>query len=136
MSEASRIRRRNWSDIVAIVAGAWAIAEAVWGPAVFSENLMDASAGYVWLIYATAGALAVASVFLAQRVTGLGRVVLGAAGLLLLVITMVYERPHPLALATGVILAVAMLAATPFMGRIPREYPHRNRERPGRSLTG
>jgi hypothetical protein len=123
MSEVSRLRRRNWSDVVAIAAGVWAIAEAIWGPAVFSQNLVDASAGYAWLVFATAGALAIASVFLAQRVTGLGRVVLGIAGLLLLIISIAYERGHPLALATGLILAVLMLAATPFMGRLPRQIP-------------
>jgi hypothetical protein len=117
------MRRRNWSDVVAIAAGAWSIAEAVWGPAVFSQNLVDASAGYAWLVFATAGALAIASVFLAQRITGLGRVVLGIAGLLLLIVSIAYERGHPLALATGLILAILMLASTPFMGRIPRQIP-------------
>lgn len=123
MSEASRIRRRNWSDVVALVAGLWAIAEAVWGPTVFSQRIMDANAGYAWLIFATAGALAVASVFLAQRTTGLGRVVLGVAGLLVATTSLLYERSHPLALATGIILGLAMLASTPFMGSIPRNLP-------------
>jgi hypothetical protein len=123
MSEASRIRRRNWSDIVAILAGMWAIAEAIWGPAVFSQNIVDASAGYAWLVFATAGALAVAAVFLAQRITGLGRVVLAIAGLLLVIIALAYERAHPLALVTGLILGVVMLVATPFMGSIPRNLP-------------
>jgi hypothetical protein len=49
--------------------------------------------------------------------------VLGIAGLLLLIISIAYERGHPLALATGLILAVLMLAATPFMGRLPRQIP-------------
>jgi hypothetical protein len=123
MSEASTARRRHWSDIVALVAGLWAIAESIWGPAISAQNVVDASVGYTWLVFATAGALAVAAVFLAQRMPALARLALAAAGLLLLIVPLIYEREHALPMATGLILAVAMLASTPFIGRIGRELP-------------
>lgn len=126
MSEVSNVRRRHWADIVALVAGLWAIAEAIWGPAVSAQSVIDPRFGYTWLIFATSGALAVAAIFFAQRTPALGRVALAIAGVLLLVITMTFERESLLPLVTGLILAVAMLASAPFIGRIPRHLPPRD----------
>lgn len=126
MSEVNNVRRRHWADIVALVAGLWAIAEAIWGPAVSSQSVVDPRFGYTWLIFATAGALAVAAIFLAQRTPAFGRVALAIAGLLLLIITMMFEREHLVPLVTGLVLAVAMLASAPFVGRLPRHLPPRD----------
>jgi hypothetical protein len=122
-SPAKDARRRHWADVLAIVAGVWAFGEAIWGPAVFSSETTDRGAGASWLAFGVAGLLAVGAVFLAQRYTRPARIVLGVAGLILVVSPFAYRSPAWLPIISSVIVGLAMLAAAPFIGRMPRELP-------------
>jgi hypothetical protein len=124
MESAKSARRRHWADLVAIVAGVWSFGEAIWGPALFaSRETTDRGVGVQWLAFGVAGLLALGSVMLAQRYTRPARIGLGVAGIILLVAPFAFERPATLAIASSVVVGLAMLASAPFIGRMPRELP-------------
>ncbi len=123
MDQAKDARRRHWADVVAIVAGVWSFAEALWGPAVFSSETTDRGVGATWLAFGIGGLLAVGAVLLAQRYTRPARIVLGVAGLLLVLSPLAYREPVWLPIVSSVAAGLAMLAAAPFIGRMPREIP-------------
>ncbi len=123
MERAQDARRRHWADVVAIVAGVWSFGEAMWGPALFSRNTVDRGAGATWLAFGIGGLLAIGAVLLAQRYTRAARITLAVAGVILVVSPFAYRNPVWLPIVTSVVAGLAMLAAAPFIGRLPRELP-------------
>jgi hypothetical protein len=123
VDQAKNARRRHWADVVAIVAGVWSFGEALWGPALFSQNTVDRGAGATWLAFGIGGLLAVVAVLLAQRNTKLARVALALAGLILIASPLAYRHPVMLPVVTSLAAGLAMLAAAPFIGRMPRQVP-------------
>jgi hypothetical protein len=123
MNQSNEARRRHWADLVAIVAGVWAFGEAIWGPAVFSSETIDRGAGATWLAFGIGGLLAIGAVILAQRNTRLARIALGIAGLVLVLSPLAYRHPSWLPIVSSLAVGLAMLAAAPFIGRMPRELP-------------
>ena len=123
MDGAKDARRRHWADLVAIVAGVWSFGEALWGPALFSANTADRGAGATWLAFGVGGLLAIVAVLTAQRYTKPARIVLGVAGLILIASPFAYRQPVWLPIVTSLAAGLAMLAAAPFIGRMPRELP-------------
>ena len=121
MDGASTARRRHWADLVALLAGVWSFGQAIWGPVLFSMETIDRGAGASWLAFGTSGLLAVGAVLLAQRRTKPARIMLGIAGLILVVSPLAYRVPVSLPIITSVIAGIVMLAAAPFIGRMPRE---------------
>jgi hypothetical protein len=84
---------------------------------------MDRGAGATWLAYAIGGLLAVGAVLLAQRYPRAARLVLGLAGVILVVSPFAYRNPVWLPIVSSVVTGLAMLAAAPFIGQMPREIP-------------
>lgn len=124
MNQVKEARRRHWADVVAIVAGVWSFGEALWGPALFSgETTTDRGAGGTWLAFGIGGLLAIVAVVLAQRYLRPARILLALAGLILVVSPIAYRNPSWLPIASSLAVGVAMLAAAPFVGRMPREVP-------------
>jgi hypothetical protein len=123
MNQAKDARRRHWADVVAIVAGVWSFGEAIWGPAVFSSETIDRGVGATWLAFGIGGLLAIGAVLLAQRYTRPARITLGIAGLVLVLSPLAYDHPVWLPIVSSVVAGLAMLAAAPFIGRMPRELP-------------
>jgi hypothetical protein len=116
-------RRRHWADVVAIVAGVWSFGQALWGPTLFSTETVDRGAGPSWFAFGIGGLLAIGSVILAQRSTKLARIVLGVAGLMLVLVPFAYRYPVWPPIISSVVSGLAMLLAAPFIGRMPREIP-------------
>ena len=109
--------------MVAIVAGVWSFGQAIWGPATFASRTMDRGVGATWLAFGIGGLLAIGAVLLAQRSTRPARIMLGLGGLVLLVSPLVYRNPAWLPIVSSVVPGLAMLAAAPFIGRMPRDLP-------------
>lgn len=123
MDGVSKAQRRHWADVVAILAGVWSFAQALWGPAIFSMETVDRGAGASWIAFALGGLLAIGAVLLAQRSTKPARIMLAIGGLILLVSGFAYRNPVSLPIISSIVAGVAMLAAAPFIGRMPRELP-------------
>ena len=123
MERVQKARRRHWADVVAIIAGVWSFGESLWGPALFTQETVDRGAGATWLAFGIAGLLAIGAVLLAQRRTKPARIMLATAGLILVASPFAYRSPVWLPIVSAIVLGVAMLAAAPFIGRMPRELP-------------
>jgi len=121
MNAANKARRRHWADVVAILAGVWSFGEALWGPALFSMETVDRGAGATWLAFGISGLLAIGAVLIAQRRTKPARIMLAVAGLILVASPFAYRNPVSLPIIASMIAGVMMLAAAPFIGRMPRE---------------
>jgi hypothetical protein len=122
-NRASDARRRHWADLLAIVAGAWAFGQALWGPTVFTSEAIDRGVGPNWVAFGVGGLLAIGSVFLAQRYTRPARIILGLAGLMLVLVPFAYRYAIWPPIVSSVVSGLAMLAAAPFIGRMPRNLP-------------
>jgi hypothetical protein len=123
MSHVSDARRRHWADLLAIVAGVWSFGQAIWGPVLFSSETIDRGAGASWVAFGLGGLLAIGAVLLAQRRTRPARLMLGVAGLILALSPLAYRSPSWPPILSSVVTGLAMLAAAPFIGRMPRELP-------------
>lgn len=66
MAEIPEVRRRHWADVAAIVAGLALMGLAIW-PVPFANTAEAGRQVSVWWIYALAGGLSLAGVFLGQR---------------------------------------------------------------------
>jgi hypothetical protein len=121
MEPAKDARRRHWADLVAIVAGVWSFGQALWGPTIFANQVIDRGVGPTWLAYGLGGLLAIGSVILAQRYRIPARLMLGVAGLILVGAPFAYRTAVWLPILTSIAAGLAMLAAAPFIGRMPRE---------------
>ena len=120
---ASTARRRDWADLVAIVAAVASFAFAIWGTPIAVGEVAGGdtrNVSLIWLSYGVAGLLAIGGVVVAQRRTGLGRILLAAGGVVLLV--GLVGLAHPVGAAwASIIPAVLMLASAPFVGPLPTE---------------
>jgi hypothetical protein len=127
--------RRRWADIVVIAASAYAIAAATQMPLELATADVDEAVRFaLWLptAYALGGALGMASIFVALRWPGPARVVLVIAALLLISGLLALERFALLPVLSLGLPAVAMLAAAPFMGTMPRPEEEAAEERTAR----
>jgi hypothetical protein len=122
-NRAQDARWRHWADLAAIVAGVWSFGQALWGPTVFSVATVDRGVGPNWFAFGIGGLLAVGSVFLAQRYPRPARAMLGLAGLMLLIVPFAYRYAVWAPIVSSVVSGLAMLAASPFIGRMPRNIP-------------
>jgi hypothetical protein len=94
----SRVRRK-WADIVAILAAVISLGNAMWGPLIFStmqrsQPQGDPGVGYNWIAF-------------------------GLGGLLLLAVPFAYRDRDLLPIVVSVVLGLAMLVASPFVGPMP-----------------
>ena len=127
MATTSSERRHHWADAVAIVAGVVSIGFAIWGIPLRLDDAAD-NVGWVWGVYAAAGALALLAVVVAQRSAGPARLLLAFGGLALLIVPVVVGD----AVATWIANAViggAMLVAAPFVGYLAPDLPPPRRPR-------
>src|SRR5215213_10243947 len=133
MIDTSSRRTRRWADIVAIIASVAALGNALWGPAIFStlsaSVTADPGVGYNWFAFGIGGVLGVLGLIVAQKRPVPGRVALALGGALLVVVPFFYENKALLPIATSVVLGVAMLVASFFLGPMPA--PSRAREQQG-----
>ena len=122
MAEAPELRRRHWADVLAIVAGLTLMGLAIW-PVPFANTPETGRQVNVWWIYALAGGLSLAGVFLGQRweLRQLARgLMLAAVGVLLYGLLVVFRDLGTAAVLTTLIPSVLLLLAAPFFGPMPR----------------
>jgi len=116
-------KTRRWADIVAIIASVAALGNAMWGPLIFttvsSEVTTDRGVGYNWFAFGVGGILGVLGLIVAQKRPLPGRVALALGGALLVVVPFVYENRAMLPMVTSVVLGVAMLVSSFFLGPMP-----------------
>jgi hypothetical protein len=127
--------RRRWADIVVIASSAYAIAVATQVPLELATGDVEEAVRFaLWLptAYALGGVLGMASIFLALRWPRAARVVLIAAALLLGSGLLALQRFALLPVLSLGLPAVAMLAASPFMGAMPRPEEEAAEERAAR----
>jgi cytochrome bd-type quinol oxidase subunit 2 len=125
MDETPARRRRHWADIVVIVVGLLLVGLAAWNAPVSSGMRPDEAESLpaVYAAYAIAGGLALASLFIAQRSSAAGKVVLLVAALVLIGYGVAGYRPSEALWLTVLLPGLALLGALPFFGRMPRARP-------------
>jgi FtsH-binding integral membrane protein len=117
MDRVTEMKRRRWADTVVLVVGGFVIAWAIW---VYPWTGPDINEGNVYFVHAAAGALALASVFLALRSILLARALLLAAGIVSLAGLYVgFTRITSLGILTLGVPGVILLAMVPFIGPMP-----------------
>jgi hypothetical protein len=123
MAETSTRRARRWADLVAIIASVAALGNALWGPLIFSTRsaavTTDPGAGYNWFAFGVGGILGVLGLVVAQKRPLPGRIALAIGGALLVIVPFFYETRAMLPIATSVVLGIAMLVASFFLGPMP-----------------
>ena len=123
MADIAGRKARRWSDIVAIIASVTALGNALWGPLIFStvssSVTSDRGAGYNWFAFGVGGILGVLGLIVAQKRPMPGRIALALGGALLIAVPFVYENRALLPIATSVVLGVAMLVSSLFLGPMP-----------------
>jgi hypothetical protein len=121
VTQGAAARRRQWADVVAILAGVSSFGFAIWvAPFAAGEvgGFETQNIKLIWGSYALAGVLAIAAVLVSQRRAGLGRALLAVGGVVLLIGLVGFGRPEGAAWAS-IIPAILMLAAAPFIGDMP-----------------
>ena len=123
MADIAGRRKRRWADIVAIIASVTALGNAMWGPLIFStissRVTTDQGAGYNWFAFGVGGMLGVLGLIVAQKRPVPGRIALAIGGVLLLAVPFAYENRALLPIATSLVLGVAMLVSSFFLGPMP-----------------
>lgn len=123
MADSESRTRRKWADIVAIVASVTALGNALWGPLIFGTRsasvTTDQGAGYNWLAFGLGGVLGVLGLIVAQKRPLPGRIALALGGVLLVLVPFFYESRAMLPIVTSVVLGLAMLIASFFLGPMP-----------------
>lgn len=117
-----KARRRRWADVVVILAGIFVFAFAIWFPPVgeaeqAGEGVRDEGAW--WWVHAIGGALAVASLFVTFKSARAAKLMVGAAGLILLGGLLVFRQLGWVSLVTVGLPGVLLLIAAPFVGPMP-----------------
>ena len=136
MADIAGRRKRRWADIVAIIASVTALGNAMWGPLIFSTTstrvTTDQGAGYNWFAFGVGGILGVLGLIVAQKRPMPGRIALAIGGLLLIAVPFVYENRALLPIATSMVLGIAMLVSSFFLGPMPapRHMPAGHQARP------
>ncbi|HJR42243.1 MAG TPA: hypothetical protein VJ812_09100 [Gemmatimonadaceae bacterium] len=114
--------RRQWADIAVIVVGVALLGLAIWGgPILTGVDDEIAYAHAVWLVYAGAGALAIAGVIAAQRwsTRGLGRALVIVAALGLLASLFAFRDLGARAWFATILPALIFLIASRSLGPLP-----------------
>ncbi len=127
MAETPEVQRRHWADVAAILAGLMLMGLAIW-PVPFADTQEAGDRVSVWWIYALAGGLSLAGVFLGQRwsLRQLARGLLFAAvGVLLYGLVTAFRDLGTAAVLTAVVPGLLLLLAAPFFGPMPRAAPGR-----------
>jgi hypothetical protein len=124
MRDISNRSTRRWADVAAIIAAVVALANAMWGPIIFTTmadrlSVGDRGVGYNWLAFGLGGGLALGGLIIAQRWPQYGKIALAVGGLMLVLVPFFYERKVALPIITSVVLGLVMLATSPFVGRMP-----------------
>jgi peptidoglycan/LPS O-acetylase OafA/YrhL len=108
---------------VAIIASVTALGNAMWGPLIFSTTstgvTADRGVGYNWFAFGVGGILGVLGLIVAQKRPVPGRIALAVGGALLIAVPFVYENRPMLPIATSVVLGIAMLVSSFFLGPMP-----------------
>jgi hypothetical protein len=118
---------RHWADVLAIFTGLALLGLAIWpGPQSASAGAARESGGnqeILWLSHAIGGALALASVAIAQRwkLRPLARVLLATAAVGLVVVLFTFRDFGPRALLTLLLPAVLLLVSASAVGPMPRD---------------
>ena len=116
------LKRRRWADILALVASAYALSAAAWFPpelvAGGTNNAVEAPA-WLWIAYATAGILGFIGVFAASKSAVLGKVLVAAAGLIMLASFVAMASVTTLAVLSIGGTGLALLIAAAFVGPMP-----------------
>jgi cytochrome bd-type quinol oxidase subunit 2 len=126
MPETTGRTQRNVANIIAMVVGAVLVALSVWGgSAAGVSETGESRAAVPWLTHFSAGALAIAGLFIAQRWKRrrLGQLALVISAAILLGALIRFRYFGPWAWFTFVLPAVALLVATPFLAPIPAPGP-------------
>ena len=79
----------------------------------------DPGAGYNWFAFGVGGILGVLGLIVAQKRPLPGRIALAAGGALLVIVPFFYETRSMLPIATSVVIGLAMLVASFFLGPMP-----------------
>ncbi len=122
MAEVSEGQRRHWADVAAILAGLMLMGLAIW-PVPFADTAETGKRLSVWWIYALAGGLSLAGVFLGQRwsLRDLARgLMFAAVGVLLYGLITRFRDLGTAAVLTAVVPGLLLLFAAPFFGPMPR----------------
>lgn len=115
-------RARRWASIVAIVASVYALLAAVWVPPEFFTGGDAGEVGHsTWLIiaYALAAALGLGGVLTAQRNAGLARLMVAAAGIILLSGFLAMRQVTALALVSIGLTGLMLIGSAVFLGAMP-----------------
>ena len=123
MDRASTERSVDWADFIAIVAAVSCFAFAIWGTPLAVGEISGGDTrniSLIWLSYGIGGVLALAGVAVAQQRRGQGRILVGAAGVVLLLGLIGFAQPEGAAWAS-IIPGALMLAAAPFVGPLPTD---------------
>ncbi|HJU89779.1 MAG TPA: hypothetical protein VJ672_10330 [Gemmatimonadaceae bacterium] len=114
--------RRQWADIAIIVTGVALLGLSMWGaPVLAGADDEIAYPDTVWLVYAGAGALAIAGVIAAQKwsLRGLGRALIIVAALLLLASLLAFRDLGLRAWFATILPALIFLLASRSVGPLP-----------------
>jgi hypothetical protein len=122
MQESGEQVRRRWADVVVMLTGLMLVGLAAWNaPASSGRPDETASLGSMYVAYAIGGGLAIAALFLVHRSRMIGRLLLVAAGLVVLGFGLDGFREGAGAVWLTVLLpALLLLGAAPFFGPMPR----------------
>jgi hypothetical protein len=122
MPETAERERRHWADIVVIVTGLLLVGLAAWnGPASSGPRADVVSLAWMYVAYGIGGGLALLALFVAHHSRTGGRILLGAAALVVLGFGLnAFRQSSPALWLTVVVPGLLLLGATPFMGRMPR----------------
>ena len=116
------LKRRRWADIVVLVAAAYALSAAAWFPpelAAGGTNEAVAAPAWLWIAYASAGILGFIGVFAASKSVVLGKILVAAAGLIMLGSFLTMASVTTLAVLSIGGTGLALLIGAAFVGPMP-----------------
>ena len=121
-TQIERAKRRRWADVVVIVASLYAFMSALWAPL----ELLTGGAGRevaddqgMWWSYAVGGVLGLIALFFAHRNAPIAKGLTAAAGLAVLAGFLTLDNLTAFAALSIGVTGVALLVASPFVGRMP-----------------
>ena len=123
-------KRRRWADIVVAFAGAYALAFAAWFPPELpAESTSVLSEVGLWVTYALSGLLGLSSLFVAMKWPRVARIMVVAAGVIMLLSFFTLAEVTLLAVLSIGGTGLAFLLTSPFVGDMPSPAEERREER-------
>ena len=122
MQDTPEKERRRWADVAVIIVGLGLFGFAVWVPP-FTEAGEVRHVLSLWQIYALAGGLTLAALFVGQRWrwrTFARLMLLAAVVVLTIGLFTAFRDLGPAAWLTAVLPAILLVVAIPFFGPMPR----------------